>query len=98
VFATREIASRIADKQPQVVVNIISPGLVKTALTRNATGFTKIMLATMKFLTARTAEEGARTLVHAATAGLESHGRYFANCDINKWVFIAYVNLEVFED
>ena len=84
IFATREIAAKIADEKPKVVLNIISPGLVKTALTRDATGVTKIAMATAKFLIARTSEEGSRTLVHAATAGPESHGVYFVNCDLNK--------------
>ncbi|KAF4630073.1 hypothetical protein G7Y89_g8069 [Cudoniella acicularis] len=81
VFAVDEIASKMGGKS-KVVLNIISPGLVKTALGRNATGFTKFSLALMKFLMARTPEMGSRTLVHAATAGPESHGKYFTDCDI----------------
>ncbi|TVY38556.1 Short chain dehydrogenase [Lachnellula occidentalis] len=84
IFASREIAAKIADEKPKVVLNIISPGLTKTSLSRDATGSTKIAMAVMKSLLGRTSEEGGRTLVHAATAGPESHGIYFTNCDLNK--------------
>ncbi|TVY33409.1 Short chain dehydrogenase, partial [Lachnellula subtilissima] len=84
IFATREIAAKIADEKPKVVLNVISPGLTKTALTRDATGMTRVAMAISKFLMGRTSEEGSRTLVHAATAGPESHGLYFVNCDLKK--------------
>jgi len=84
IFATREIAAKIADEKPKVVLNVISPGLTKTALTRDATGMMKVAMAISKFLMGRTSEEGSRTLVHAATAGPESHGLYFVNCDLKK--------------
>lgn len=83
VFAFREIAERLIKKQSKVIINQISPGLAKTALTRNATGAQGLFLTIFYFLLARTAEESSRTLVHAATAGPESQGRYFSNCDIN---------------
>ena len=33
-------------------------------------------------LIGRTAEEGSRTLVHAAAAGEESHGKYLSECRV----------------
>jgi retinol dehydrogenase 12 len=82
VFAVRELASKIANKQPKVVLNMLRPGLCKTALTRNATGMIKIVMAVAKALLGRTAEEGSRVLVYAATLGLESHGLYISDCKI----------------
>lgn len=38
----------------------------------------------MKFFLARTAEVGARTLVHAALAGKESHGMYLSDCKVEE--------------
>lgn len=35
-------------------------------------------------LMARTTEEGSRTLVHAATRGPETHGKYLNDCKIAK--------------
>jgi retinol dehydrogenase 12 len=82
IFAVRELAGEIANKQPKVVLNMLSPGLCKTALTRNATGMTKVVMAVAKALLARTAEEGSRVLVYAATLGPDSHGLYISDCKI----------------
>lgn len=38
----------------------------------------------MKFLLARTTEEGSRTLVHACDQGAESHGAYLSDCKITE--------------
>ena len=84
MFAVRELADSIGHKDPQVVINVINPGLAKTALTRDLTGFYKLVIETMKVLVGRTAEEASRTLVHAATTGVESHGRYFVICDVTR--------------
>ena len=82
VLAVREISARIADRQPKVVLNMLSPGLCKTSLTRNATGRTKVTMTIAKALLARTAEEGSRVLVYAATLGPTSHGMYISDCKI----------------
>ena len=83
VFAFRELAARLATEKPTIVINQISPGLAKTGLTRHATGGIKILMSLFHAVFARTAEEGSRTLVHAATCGPESQGRYFSNCRID---------------
>jgi len=67
-----------------VVLNMVNPGLCKTALTRSTTGALKLQIDMMKALIARTAEVGSRTLVHGATAGPESYGRYISDCNVNK--------------
>ena len=36
----------------------------------------------VKAIFARTAEQGSRTLVHAASQGPETHGQYMSNCMI----------------
>lgn len=84
IFASRAVAAKLAEEKSKVVLNIISPGLTKTALSRDATGMTRFAMFVMKSLMGRTSEEGSRSLVHAATAGPESHGLYFTNCDFKK--------------
>ena len=42
-----------------------------------------LFLAFMKFLLARTTEVGSRTLLTAAVAGPESHGKYMTDAQIN---------------
>lgn len=65
-----------------VVVNVVSPGLSKTGLARNAPPEFQKMMAGRAEHHGRTAEEGSRTLLHGAFAGEESHGRYLESCDI----------------
>jgi retinol dehydrogenase-12 len=84
IFAVREIAPRMTEKGSKVALNIINPGLAKTELTRYSTGVIKIVMGVSKVLLARTAEEAGRTLVHAASVGMESHGLYFTNCDVTR--------------
>jgi hypothetical protein len=38
----------------------------------------------MRFLLARKTEVGSRTLVHAGTSGVESHGKYLSDCKITE--------------
>ncbi|KAH8686100.1 hypothetical protein BGZ60DRAFT_396889 [Tricladium varicosporioides] len=83
VFAFQELVLNIRGRELRVVVNMISPGLVRTALARNATGWAKFSIGLMKLLMGRTCEMGSRTLVHAAiAAGSDSHGLYFTNCNL----------------
>ena len=84
LLAVREMAERTADNKPFVVINTINPGLCQTDLTRSAQGATAFVMATIKALLARTAEEGSRTLVHATVAGPESHGVMISECKFKK--------------
>ncbi|KAI1772326.1 NAD(P)-binding protein [Hypoxylon cercidicola] len=63
----------------KVVVNAAEPGLCKTDLPRYYPLAGRIFMAVFYFLFARTAEQGARTLVSAAALGPESNGRLWAN-------------------
>jgi hypothetical protein len=38
----------------------------------------------MRFFLARTTEVGSRTLVHAGSQGVESHGEYLSDCEITQ--------------
>ncbi len=92
VFFTRELASRSpapsqvanADKDSRqtgkggVIINFLNPGLCHSELWRDS-GWG---LWFLKLLLARTSEVGSRTLVHAATAGEETHGQYLSDCKV----------------
>jgi len=70
-----------------VILNCVNPGWCKTELFRtNDGGFGgRIGLR----LIGRTAEEGSRTLVHAAVAEKPTHGKYVSDCRIkpeSSWV------------
>ncbi|KAK7937314.1 short-chain dehydrogenase reductase family [Apiospora aurea] len=82
VFAVRSIAKeRPADAYP-VTVNMVSPGLCHSELSREAEGVQKVAFSIMKAAVARTTEEGSRTLVDAGVQGAKSHGQYLADCRI----------------
>lgn len=40
------------------------------------------MVHVMKALLARTTEAGSRTIVHAASSGPETHGKYLSDCKL----------------
>jgi NAD(P)-dependent dehydrogenase (short-subunit alcohol dehydrogenase family) len=62
-----------------VILNMLNPGLCKSELAREG----GLMLSILKFLFARTTEEGSRCLVAAAVAGPESHGKYMTDAEVN---------------
>lgn len=70
VLTIRQIAAKFAGTG--VVLNYLNPGLCHSELARDS-GW---MLYFMKLAMARTTEVGSRTLVAAAVAGDESHGKY----------------------
>ncbi|KAK5059875.1 hypothetical protein LTR84_009758 [Exophiala bonariae] len=80
----RELAKRIAvgskHGDMQVVVNCVNPGWCATELSRY---YDKGRIVGFIFsLIGRTAESGSRTLVHAVTAGKETHGQYLSECQV----------------
>lgn len=60
---------------PNVIVNAVCPGLCRTNLGRNFGIMSKIMGIPFQAIFARSAEEGARSLVSATALGAESQGR-----------------------
>ncbi|EXJ90907.1 hypothetical protein A1O1_04013 [Capronia coronata CBS 617.96] len=68
--------------KPLVVVNNVAPGFCTTNLFRHENGFpNNLMLKAV----GRPSEQGARTLVHAATAGKETHGQYLSECRVKSY-------------
>ncbi|KAK4188855.1 putative short-chain dehydrogenase [Podospora australis] len=81
----RELAERMTLSERgkeggKVVVNVVNPGFVQTQIMRHATFPFKLFLTGLRKAMARSAEEGARTLVHAASVGEEGHGGYLDDC------------------
>ncbi|KAL8829477.1 MAG: hypothetical protein Q9170_006149 [Blastenia crenularia] len=80
VLIVRELATRInQSSKPKVIVNCLTPGLCYSDFMRDITGGFLLFANMMNFLLARTTEVGSRTLVTAAEAGEESHGKYMAD-------------------
>jgi NAD(P)-dependent dehydrogenase (short-subunit alcohol dehydrogenase family) len=69
-----------ADQFP-VTINIVNPGLCHSELARDANTW-KFRL--LKLIVARSTEVGSRTLVNAGAAGVETHGKYLSDCEIDE--------------
>ncbi|KEF52195.1 uncharacterized protein A1O9_11822 [Exophiala aquamarina CBS 119918] len=66
------------DNKPPVTLNNVAPGLCVTNLLRDFSMAEKMVVR----MIGRSSEHGARTLVHGATAGPETHGQYLSECEI----------------
>ena len=85
VLLVRELASRIDQStKPKVIVNCLTPGACYSDFDRELTGIDLLIFAIIKFFIARTTEVGSRTLVAAAGAGEESHGKYMADSRVSQ--------------
>ncbi|KAL8371729.1 hypothetical protein RB595_001503 [Gaeumannomyces hyphopodioides] len=83
LMGARELARRLDGDDPArnpVVVNALNPGMCRSQLFRHAPFPLDWILAVGVRLVGRSAEAGSRTLVAAAAAGRESHGRYMLDC------------------
>lgn len=76
VLVVRQIAPFLEGSG--VILNMVNPGLCQSELARDG----GMLLAIMKFFLARTTEVGSRTLVAAAVAGPESHGKYMWDAQV----------------
>ncbi|KFA50012.1 hypothetical protein S40293_05965 [Stachybotrys chartarum IBT 40293] len=82
IMVVRQLGLVVPFSRLGVVVNVVSPGLSRTNLARHTPPEFQRMMAERVKHHGRTAEEGSRTLLHAAFAGPESHGRYLESCEI----------------
>ncbi|EIM87345.1 NAD-P-binding protein [Stereum hirsutum FP-91666 SS1] len=85
-FIVRELATRIsasASTKPFVIVNTLNPGFCESTLRREVSGFQGAAMAVSELLLQRKTAVGARTLVHAASTGRESHGKYLSDCQVH---------------
>lgn len=67
-----------------MIINYVNPGLCYTELARNAGFGFWVMISIMRLLLARSAEVGSRTLLHAAFAGEETHGKFLSACEVKE--------------
>ena len=86
VLFVQKLAQMTADSDeglPKVVINTLSPGLCHSGLYRHAEWPHTWILPISLLILARTAEMGSRSLVDAASAGEETHGKYLVDCRIH---------------
>jgi retinol dehydrogenase-12 len=78
VYICRELVKEyMSSSDYPVVLNFMNPGLCKSELGRENAIVMRIIWFIFR---ARTSEVGSRTLVHAASAGTESHGEFLSDC------------------
>ncbi|OAL25423.1 hypothetical protein AYO20_10457 [Fonsecaea nubica] len=85
VLVIRQIAPKLAGSG--VILNYLNPGLCHSELGREGS----IILEVMKFFLARSTEVGSRTLVAAAEAGMESHGKYMSDGKVDDGALSSFV-------
>ncbi|RYO84216.1 hypothetical protein DL764_009363 [Monosporascus ibericus] len=81
VFFVREFADEHPAPPFPVTFNCINPGLCHSELGREVPGWGFTII---KALLARSTEVGSRTLLHAGSAGVETHGQYLSDCEIGQ--------------
>lgn len=80
LFYVRALALHMKEsKNPEIVVNAVTPGLCHSELGRDQGAF----FGVIKFVLARTTEMGSRSLVHAAQGGEETNGQFLYNCRVS---------------
>ncbi|KAJ5613314.1 hypothetical protein N7510_006508 [Penicillium lagena] len=80
IFAVREMAERRPREEYPVTINMLNPGLCESDLAREGGN---LQMKILKKALARTAEQGSRTLVHAASALADTHSHYLNNCQVS---------------
>ncbi len=82
----RELADQITNssKPGNITVTLANPGFVKTEVMRNAGATFHFFFKPYRALAGRSAEEGARTVLHAAGGGKELNGQYLSDCTVTK--------------
>ena len=72
-----------------MILNTLTPGFCYSELMRHAVFPLNLLAWVGKRLIGRSTEMGSRTLVTAASAGEESHGKYMTDCLVrepSRWV------------
>ncbi|KAF9875183.1 short-chain dehydrogenase reductase family [Colletotrichum karsti] len=81
VFGVRSVAERSPASECPVTVNMVNPGFCRSELARDVDSWAMWL---MTVFLARTPEYGSRNLVHAGSAGAETHGKYVSDCGIDE--------------
>ena len=88
VLVVREVAAGFGQKG--IILNMLNPGLCHSALSKDG----GLVLQIIKLFLARKTEVGSRTLLHAASAGPDSHGKYLSDTRIADEEVSAFVKSE----
>jgi retinol dehydrogenase 12 len=74
-----------SNKKGNVVVSIVDPGFVATAIMRNNhQALFNAFMQVWRPMTSRTPKEGSHNLVFAAYGGQDTHGKYLDHCAVGR--------------
>ena len=84
LLTVREFANELAKstKEGKIITNVVNPGFVATDIMRHSTWTFQLWYRPLRWIMARSAEEGGRTLLHGAEGAEETHGQYLDDCKI----------------
>jgi NAD(P)-dependent dehydrogenase (short-subunit alcohol dehydrogenase family) len=88
VLFVRELVTRIG-ADDFVSITIVNPGLCMSSLNRDGPAILQVMLNVVLRPIVRSTEQGARALVHGASVGMQSHGKFMSNGeneDVEAWI------------
>ncbi|KAM7217013.1 hypothetical protein V8F06_007652 [Rhypophila decipiens] len=77
-----ESSDATGSKKGRIITSAVNPGFVATDILRNRGYLSQLGVVVLRKVMARTAEEGARTVVHGAVGGEETHGEYLDDCRV----------------
>ncbi|PKS05338.1 hypothetical protein jhhlp_008712 [Lomentospora prolificans] len=80
LICARRLSEDLTAASSAVRITSLSPGLCDTDLFRNAPWIVRAILSLFLKVVGRSAEMGSRTIVAAALAGPEMHGKYMRHC------------------
>lgn len=85
ILIARELAKSMDERgNNPIVLNTLNPGLCKSELFRHVRFPISWIVSLGLTLVGRTNEMGSRTLLAAAVAGKETHGKYMDACEVGK--------------
>lgn len=94
LHALRYYSKQHPVSQTGVAVNFVNPGLCITELDRNVAPEIQKMLGQFRQQMGRTAEVGARTLVHGIVGGEETHGMFTSESVVKDYYTPAFIKGE----
>lgn len=77
IIKLSSVVDPIKSQDPNpIIINSVDPCFCKTGIANGLPLHFRVLFRTFEFIFARPAEEGARCIVRAASAGRETHGQY----------------------
>jgi NAD(P)-dependent dehydrogenase (short-subunit alcohol dehydrogenase family) len=84
IYAVRAFANMYPSDKTNVTINMVSPGICSTGLARDTRRVFRVIQGVIRAITARTAEQGSRTVLHALLTEEATHGKHLSGCQVKE--------------